>query len=117
MSAKRERVNAFIHKMRTKTKVFGIIYEDDRPKNTQTLMSLEITPKDRDDIVLRIRVEDYSEGPIPEAFFGGDSEMYVFGKMVKDHEIYIKITLGRSNNQVICISFHIAEHPMEYPFK
>jgi hypothetical protein len=43
--------------------------------------------------------------------------MWVFGKMVKKKEIYIKITIGMVNNQTICISFHIAEFDMNYPFK
>ena len=30
--------------------------------------------------------------------------------------IYIKITLGKGAS-ALCISFHIAEHPMNYPFK
>ena len=36
---------------------------------------------------------------------------------VKGHEVYIKITLGYENCQTICISFHIAEHSLTYPFK
>ena len=43
--------------------------------------------------------------------------MWVVGKDVKGHEIYIKISLGRDNWQTICISFHIAEYRMKYPFK
>lgn len=39
------------------------------------------------------------------------------GKDVKGHEVYIKITLGLPNSSTICISFHIAEHKMNYPFK
>lgn len=38
-------------------------------------------------------------------------------KDVDGHEIYIKISLGRPGSNSICISFHIAEHPMQYPFK
>ena len=43
--------------------------------------------------------------------------MWVFGKDVKGREIYIKIALGRKNSSTVCISFHIAEHPMIYPLK
>jgi hypothetical protein len=42
---------------------------------------------------------------------------WVFGKDVKGREIYIKIMLGAKNSQTICISFHIAEHPLKYPLK
>jgi len=67
-------------------------------------------------ILADLAIEDYSEGPLPETFYGG-SEMWVFGKDVKGHEIYIKITLGRPRNPTICFSFHFAEYPMEYPLK
>jgi len=36
---------------------------------------------------------------------------------VNGREVYIKITLGASDHSAVCISFHIAEHPMNYPFK
>jgi hypothetical protein len=43
--------------------------------------------------------------------------MWVFGKDIKGREVYIKIMLGSNNCQTICISFHIAEHPLSYKFK
>jgi len=43
--------------------------------------------------------------------------MWVFGKTVKNKEIYIKISLGKENTNAICISFHIAEYDLTYPFK
>jgi len=44
-------------------------------------------------------------------------DMWVFGKDVKGQEVYIKISLGQKNSQTICISFHISEYKMKYPFK
>lgn len=44
-------------------------------------------------------------------------EMWVFGKDFNDTELYIKISLGRPNNKTICISFHEAEHPINYALK
>lgn len=115
MATKKD-VSAFINRLQAKAKIFGIVFEDNRPKNLIALTKLEITPAERERIVLEIKPEDYSEGPKPEDFFGGDAEMYVFGKVVKNEEIYIKITLGRPDSSAICISFHLAEHPMKYPF-
>lgn len=117
MSATKEDVRSFLKRLKAKIGLYDIIYEDNRPKNAQTLATLELRPYERDEIVKNLSVNDYSEGPKPEDYFGVDSEMYVFGKIVKSREIYIKITLGRKNSSVICISFHIAEHPMDYPFK
>ena len=110
-----EEVERFLERMREKIRVFGIIYRDDRGKNMQTLAELEITPVFRDSIIIDLGVEDYSEGPIVDSI-NNYGEMWVFGKDVKDNEVYIKITLDAGTN-ALCISFHIAEHKMNFPFK
>jgi len=43
--------------------------------------------------------------------------MWVFGFDHEGTEIYIKISMGRLNQEVICISFHESEFKMNYPFK
>ena len=90
----KEEVKRFLNQMKEKIKVFGIIYRDDRGKNAQTLIDLEITPKYRDSVIINIEVEDYSEGPVIDTL-NQCGEMWVFGKNVKGQEVYIKITLGR----------------------
>ena len=44
-------------------------------------------------------------------------DLWVFGKDVKGQEVYIKICYGQPNRSTICVSFHIAEYPMNYPYK
>lgn len=44
-------------------------------------------------------------------------DLWVFGKDVKGQEVYIKICYGLPNRSTICISFHVAEFPMNYPYK
>lgn len=113
--ATKEDVQRFLYQMKEKIKVFGIIYRDDRGKNTQTLVDLEITPKYRDNVIINLEVEDYSDGPVIDTLHKC-GEMWIFGKDVKGQEVYIKITLGK-DSKALCISFHIAAHPMNYPFK
>ena len=115
MKATKEDVQRFLNQMKEKIKVFGIMYRDDRGKNAQALINLEITPKYRDSVIINLEVEDYSEGPVIDTFYRC-CEMWVFGKDVKGQEVYIKITLGKGSS-ALCISFHIAERPMNYPFK
>ncbi len=43
--------------------------------------------------------------------------LWVFGKTVKKKEIYIKVSMGIPNSDVVCISFHIAQYQIEYRFK
>ena len=38
-------------------------------------------------------------------------------KDINGQEVYIKIAYGMPNSHAICISFHIAEFPMNYPYK
>ena len=112
----KQQVEVFLKRLKEKIKVFDIIYRDDRGKNLQTLATLEIAPTYRKQVILNIEPEDYSEGPVVDTL-NKMGEMWVFGKNVKGQEVYIKITLGLPNSSTICISFHIAEHPMTYPFK
>lgn len=109
-------VQLFLDNFKVKMSIWDLIFRHDRQKNTQTLADLEITPIDVKSILADLSVQDYTEGPLPETFYGG-AEMWVFGKEIKGAEIYIKITLGRPSNPTICISFHFAEYPMIYPFK
>lgn len=112
----KEEVQRFLEQFNAKVKVFGIIFRDDRQKNKEALQQLDITPMQRELIVKSLQVQDYVEGPVIDVL-NRQGEMWVFGKDVKGREVYIKITLGYQNGQTICISFHLAEHPMQYPFK
>ena len=81
-----------------------------------SLVALDIPGIKRKDIIKTLKVKNYSEGPIKDAInLLGD--MWVFGKDIKNQEVYIKISLGQPNRDVICISFHFSEYPMSYPYK
>lgn len=111
-----EEVKTFLEQFNVKAQIFGIRFRNDREKNKETLRLLEISPLQREVIVKNLQVQDYVEGPIIDVL-NKEGEMWVFGKDVKEREVYIKITLGYENGQTICISFHIAEKPLVYPFK
>ncbi|MCA0428620.1 MAG: toxin [Bacteroidetes bacterium] len=109
-------VEQFLVDFKSKMKIWDVLFRDDRGKNLNTLLELELRPIDRKVILESLEATDYSEGPIPEKLYG-TSAMWVFGKQVKKKEVYIKITMGASGTSVICISFHLAEHKMKYPLK
>lgn len=111
-----DEVKAFLEQFNVKAQIYGIRFRDDRGKNRETLLLLDITPLQRELIVKNLYVQDYVEGPVIDEL-NKSGELWVFGKDVKNREVYIKITLGYDGAQTICISFHIAEHPLEYPFK
>ena len=116
MMITKEEVQKFLNQFHEKMKIFGIIYRDDRGKNRKTLEELEIVPSYRRVVIENLVVEDYVQGPVVDEL-NKLGEMWVFGKDVKGREVYIKIMIGGVGCQTICISFHIAEHPLVYPFK
>ena len=114
--ASKEEIEQFLKQFHQKLEIYNIVYRDDRGKNLATLASLDMPPSARTKTIKEITVEGYSEGPIIDTLHK-IGEMWVFGKDVAKHEIYIKISLGYPNSSTICISFHVAEYPMQYPYK
>jgi hypothetical protein len=114
--ANREQVQVFLRELKEKIKIWGILYRDDRGKNAQTLADLELRPIDRDKNIENLITDDYCQGPLEDKLYKG-SGMWIFGKEVKKNEVYIKITLGLPSSNIICISFHISEHKLTYPYK
>lgn len=111
-----EEVRAFLKDFTVKYKVFDIVFADSRLKNANTLLLLDIPAARRREIIESILVSNYVQGPLDDTLYGIAS-MWVFGKTYKKQELYIKISLGRPNCSVICISFHPAEKPLQYPYK
>lgn len=115
--ATKEEIIRFLKEFQDKKRIWQILFRDDRGKNSAALLELEIIPNQRIEIIDNLKYTDYTEGPIPEMMYNG-AEMWVFGRMLKGKEIYIKISVGASASApVICISFHVAEYTMVYPYK
>lgn len=104
MAAENE-VNDFLQIFRLKFSIWGVIFRDDRSKNSQTLLDLDITTAYRDKILKELDFDDYYRGPIPDTL-NRAADMWVFKKIIKGQDVYIKITLGFVGTSVICISFH-----------
>jgi hypothetical protein len=107
-----DEVRSFLQDFKAKLGIWGVVFRDDRGKNVQALLDLDITPVYREQVLRELQVTDYREGPKRETLNGG-ADMWIFGKTIKGQQVYIKITLGFVGVQVICISFHVAEHPMK----
>ena len=110
------KVEFFLKDFKEKMKFWDVLFRDDRGKNAQALVDLELRPIDRKAILESLETKDHSEGPLAEKLYGG-ADMWVFGKTVKKREVYIKITIGAMGSNVICISFHLAQFKMNYPLK
>lgn len=116
-NATKDEVIAFLGEFKERARIFGIKYVDEKPNNIDTLTALEITAKERDSYIFSLIPEDYSQGP-DKNDYPGQNDVWVFGKLIKYKEVYIKIFINVIQNQPnICISFHIAKYSMSYPLK
>lgn len=106
-------VEDFVRQFLPKMDILGIFFLN-RHKNQEALKMLGITPSARKEIIKSITAYDYIETIVDEFSFG---DMWVFGKDCDGVDVYVKIALGRPNTNTICISFHAAEHPLNYAFK
>jgi len=113
---KETEVASFLKNFKEKMKIWDVLFRDDRGKNTQAMLDLELRPIERKNILEKLDTKNYSEGPIEEELYRG-ADMWIFGEIIKKKEVYIKITMGAKNSGVICISFHLAEYKMNYPLK
>lgn len=116
----KDQVRRFLEDFKVKLEVWGVVFRDDRSKNIQTILDLEISTAFRKQLLKDLEVMDFSQGPLDDKIYGGTA-MWVFGKEIENQEkcveLYIKIAMGLAASKVICISFHTAERKMVYPFK
>ncbi len=113
----KENVQKFLNDFKAKLKVFRIDYRDDRGKNLQALADLEITAIRRTEFIEKLEVENYCSGPQKNILYPNHPDYWEFGMLIKSKEVYIKVEMGLPNREVICISFHLAERELKYPFK
>lgn len=115
MTSKKE-VELFLSQLKDKIKVFEVAFRP-RDKNIESLAELDITPGKRLEYLMNLKAEDYYSGPNKDTYDSTKPEYYEFGIQIKGKEVYIKISPGLPNKMVDCMSFHLAEFPMNYPLK
>ena len=83
-----------------------------------TLIDLEYDVFDVANELKSLEVSNYSESKL-DRDDPNPPILLVFGKVINNREIYIKIKCRDINDigQVICVSFHYAKWKMKYPYK
>lgn len=83
-----------------------------------TLIDLEYDVFDVVNELKSLEVSNYSESKL-DRDDPNPPILLVFGKVINNREIYIKIKCRDINDigQVICVSFHYAKWEMKYPYK
>ena len=88
-----------------------------REENNRTIVELGLTRRNIENEILGLTALDYCSGPEPDRTRPG--VIWEFGKNIVLQEIYIKLKLAENGDQKIakCISFHIANHKINYPLR
>lgn len=88
-----------------------------RKENKECILQLGFKYPDIQETLLGLSVEDYCEGPCQDRDQPG--ELRVFGKPIESKVVYIKLKLASFGplRIVRVVSFHFAEHTLEYPFE
>ena len=89
--------------------------DEDHP-TPYTLLDLDYDTWDVIERLKELTVAEYSETKIDK----DDSDpplLFVFGKDIERKLVYIKLKIkGEQKRRVVCVSFHYAKEPMNFPF-
>lgn len=88
-----------------------------RAETRPTLARLGMTKANLEELLLGLSVADYCRGP--ESDRDRPGSVWVFGREIEGHEVYIKLKVVQVEGQRIakCISFHLAKYPLKYPHR
>jgi len=114
--ATRDEVENFLSQVRVKLSSFGVAFQP-RGKNMDALLEIDIVPVQREEWLTKLTADHYLSGPNKDTYDTGKPDYFEFGIEIKGKEVYIKLSLGLQNKRIDCMSFHIAERPMNYPLR
>lgn len=87
-----------------------------RPENMATLAQLGMTMRDAHERILALTPADYVEGPKPRSA-DSSQEAWVFGLSLEGVAVYVKVSIRIEPARCVCVSFHEAKWPMDYPYR
>ena len=113
--ATRAEVELFLERWRNACKVAVDFVP--REKNIETLIELRMTKEQAKQSLRGLSVENYVSGPEKDESVQ-KGELWVFGLEIGGREIYIKVKVYQANGLECakCVSFHIAERSLRYPY-
>ena len=89
-----------------------------RLKNADGPIQLGINGRQRNEILLGLTPANYCDGPKEDDNPEREGLVWFFGTEVNGQEVYIKLKIIEDDpfDQAECLSFHPAEHSLEFPF-
>lgn len=88
----------------------------ERPVNMKSLAELGLTIEQAEEVVYELTYVDYTAGPEEDIDYPNHS-IWTFGYDINGTEVYIKLSDNFKFGKAKCLSFHISEYPMAYPYK
>ncbi|UOF90510.1 hypothetical protein LSG31_22070 [Fodinisporobacter ferrooxydans] len=86
------------------------------PQEKYLLGELGISIKDAFAMLDLLTFENYYRGPSPD-HAKPNQQVWEFGIEEVPADIYIKLTIRKTRNDLLFMSFHFAERPIVYPYK
>jgi len=115
-AAQKHEVLSFLKKFKRRMGIDGLDIVP-REVNLSDIAMLALTIDAVEEEVLSLTTDHYVSGPEADRDNVSGAPVWVFGKMIIDNEVYIKLTHNDDRNKAICVSFHVADRPMEYPYR
>lgn len=114
--ATREEVASFLKEFKETAVRYGGVFFVSRREYDETRKELEINKLGVEHEIYNLTTNHYSSGP--DTDYGGQGEVWVFGKEIRGREVYIKLKVSAADIGKIakCLSFHIADRPIKYPY-
>lgn len=113
-------VNIYLIRIKKAVSVGNYIIAERRDSYVTSLAKAGILSDQVKDYILKLTYKNYFNGPEDDKdlrFTSG--ECLFFGCVINGYEFYIKLKLIKNEDDetCICISFHIADKPIKYPYK
>ena len=105
-------IDAYLEKVRLYIEKDEYTFER---RDMENLTYLGISYRTALDIVKNLTYECYVSGPEQDHLYE-DQDIFVFGELYEEIELYIKLTFRRQDDLFI-MSFHQAQYKMNYPLK
>jgi hypothetical protein len=90
-----------------------------RKKNMDSIKSAGLTIKHVKEIILSLNYKNYCRGPVVDSGYNRQGFVWEFGYDIDGVDFYIKLKIEERGGKecLVCLSFHIAEYPVYYPYK
>ncbi|MBS3812103.1 MAG: type II toxin-antitoxin system MqsR family toxin [Halanaerobiales bacterium] len=111
-------IEDFLTKVREIIKTKNGFHLVNRKKNIKALTKYNIPINSVKYFIEYLNVQHYSKGPEPDEQDQYDHDWWFFGRKLDDKMFYVKIRIRtKGRKQVVCLSFHPAKYPIEFPYK